>query len=474
MSKSKLKILTIFLAATALILPYSSATENVIIPSNTVQSAGPDLQYYPTSHDFGYVEQGNFYYTNFEIWNAGNGTLTWNPSTSQSWITFRPSSGSSTGERDTVNVRVDTTGLSPGVHTGFIILNSNDTSSISSFTIMLIVNQPPYTPSRPNGPSTGVIGNSYSYSTTTTDPEGDSIRYGLDYNMDDIVDNWSTNYYPSGAMYNVNIRFLSAGTYYLRFKAKDVHGAQSDFSSLKIVTITGGNNAPSVPITPLGPSSGSIDTSYSFDTQSTDSEADDVRYGWDWDGDNVVDQWTGFYPSGDLVTLSHLYSTPGSYQIKVVAEDEHGAQSLFSSPKIITITGNVAPNQPEMPMGPINGKSGISYTYTSSTIDANGDLIYYQFDWGDNTNSGWIGPYESGSEISASHIWDAKGSFPVKIKAIDDPNGDGNLDDGKESVWSEPLEIKMPKGNVADKPLFTFLEYQSRLFLLFQQLLQIQ
>ena len=95
------------------------------------------------------------------------------------------------------------------------------------------VNHPPNTPSKPNGPSSGEIGEWLTYSTSTTDPDGDQIRYAFDINYDGVVDYWSTSYYPSGATYNLNVKFGTPDTYYLRFKAEDVHGAQSDWVSIK-------------------------------------------------------------------------------------------------------------------------------------------------------------------------------------------------------------------------------------------------
>lgn len=100
-----------------------------------------------------------------------------------------------------------------------------------------------------------------------------------------------------------------------------------------------------------------------------------------------------------------------------------------------------APHKPTKPDGPTNGEPGTTYTYTSSTIDPEGDNVFFWFDWGDNTNSGWIGPYLSGEPASAQHIWDRQGSFTVKVKAKDPME--------HESKWSDPLSVIMPKGKSA-------------------------
>ena len=97
---------------------------------------------------------------------------------------------------------------------------------------------------------------------------------------------------------------------------------------------------------------------------------------------------------------------------------------------------NQAPDKPATPSGTINGKINVEYTYTSSTTDANGDQLYYLFNWGDGTDSGWVGPYVSGVTASAKHTWTEKGDYEIEVKAKDI--------DGAESVWSDPLPVSMP------------------------------
>ena len=80
------------------------------------------------------------------------------------------------------------------------------------------------------------------------------------------------------------------------------------------------------------------------------------------------------------------------------------------------IATNQPPSTPSKPTGQINGDVGTSYTYSSTTTDPDGDNIYYWFDWGDNTNSGWVGPYPSGGTGSASHTWTTKGNYQITVK----------------------------------------------------------
>jgi len=105
-----------------------------------------------------------------------------------------------------------------------------------------------------------------------------------------------------------------------------------------------------------------------------------------------------------------------------------------------------APNKPSKPYGTASGSPGTMYTYSSSTTDDEGDQIYYIFDWGDGTDSGWKGPFSSGFVCEASKIWDSKGTYSIKVKAKDT--------DGHESRWSDPLSVTMPKSRSIINSLF--------------------
>jgi hypothetical protein len=114
-------------------------------------------------------------------------------------------------------------------------------------------------------------------------------------------------------------------------------------------------------------------------------------------------------------------------------------QLWWYSPIIhITITPeNNPPNKPNTPSGPAKGKPGSLYLYRTSTVDFEGDSVYYMWDWGDGNISEWLGPFASGAQASAQKSWSAKGTYSVKVKAKDIYGG--------ESDWSDPLSITMPK-----------------------------
>jgi hypothetical protein len=110
---------------------------------------------------------------------------------------------------------------------------------------------------------------------------------------------------------------------------------------------------------------------------------------------------------------------------------------------------NQRPQTPNRPTGSIEGKPNVEYIYRTSTIDADGDMLYYNFSWGDGTYSGWIGPFGSGEEAFTRHAWTTKGTYNITVKAKDIK--------GDESDWSEPLSITMPLQNPSSHPILELI-----------------
>ena len=114
------------------------------------------------------------------------------------------------------------------------------------------------------------------------------------------------------------------------------------------------------------------------------------------------------------------------------------------------LSDNQPPEKPETPDGPSSGNSGTEYSYSTSSSDPDGDHLYYWFDWDDGTDSGWLGPYDSGDIVSISHVWNSRGNYEIRVKAKDG--------DGAQSEWSDPMTVSMPKNSQLFSLLITFVE----------------
>jgi hypothetical protein len=95
--------------------------------------------------------------------------------------------------------------------------------------------QPPNTPSLPVGPTSGIKGYTYTYSSTTTDPEGNTIKYLFDWGNEDFS-GW-IGPYTSGEQAEACYAWEEEGEYHIRVKAKDEHGVQSEWSETITLTI---------------------------------------------------------------------------------------------------------------------------------------------------------------------------------------------------------------------------------------------
>jgi hypothetical protein len=78
----------------------------------------------------------------------------------------------------------------------------------------------------------------------------------------------------------------------------------------------------------------------------------------------------------------------------------------------------------------------VPLTYTAGTVDPEEDPVYYKFSWGDGTESGWIGPYASGTAGQASHAWSGAGLYEIRVRAKD-ARGANN------GGWSDDLEVRI-------------------------------
>jgi hypothetical protein len=120
--------------------------------------------------------------------------------------------------------------------------------------------------------------------------------------------------------------------------------------------------------------------------------------------------------------------------------------------KIICLI-NQPPNPPKI-TGPTRVKVGVATDYSFKAISPSSEEIYYFIDWGDYTNSSWIGPYLTGEEITQSHTWIIKGTYKIKAKVK-------NIY-GSESDWAI-LSVTLPcSSNKSLIPLWLRLFEQFR------------
>lgn len=105
---------------------------------------------------------------------------------------------------------------------------------------------------------------------------------------------------------------------------------------------------------------------------------------------------------------------------------------------------NTPPETPERPTGPTEGETNIDYSFSTQTVDPDAQFVYYLWFWGDEM-SDWMGPYESGVNVTMEHSWTTDGTYDIKVKAKDELDAVSN--------WSDPLTI-----TIVGKPFIEITE----------------
>lgn len=136
-----------------------------------------------------------------------------------------------------------------------------DVDSVSiPYTIVVTENNAPPTSPVVAGPTTGIHSVKHTFSFRSTDPNGDTIRYGIDWDRDSSIDEWTpaSGYVPSGTTGNGSrgspTVWNSAGVKTFQARAQDSKGALSSWSSYSITL----SNPSSTPPTNL-PSNQPVD-----------------------------------------------------------------------------------------------------------------------------------------------------------------------------------------------------------------------
>ncbi|MCK5259080.1 MAG: immune inhibitor A, partial [Thermoplasmatales archaeon] len=224
-----------------------------------------------------------------------------------------------------------------------------------------------------------------------------------------------------------------------------------------------------------GSSSGWIYKEYSLSDYINESVFIRLRYTTDTNTLNDGIYFDDISPVPDFASINMLSNSitdnfyditgnqEGTYYYRVRGHNsEHGWGDFSTLKRInVAVENNEPPNKPII-NGPTSGNINVEYIYTASATDPNGNRLYYIFDWGDGKFSGWIGPYNSGETAEASHKWNKKGDYEIRVKSKDEYT--------VESEWSDSLPISMPKVESFKIPYVYLLQKLIGRFPLFERM----
>ena len=171
-------------------------------------------------------------------------------------------------------------------------------------------------------------------SATATDRDDDSLSYLFAW-VDSTSAVWSDNYANGATALETHV-YTAADTCLVRVKARDDHGATSDWSPAQTLRV--GLFAPGTPARPTGPDTGVTADTYRCSTHAASPYGEPVRIEYDWGG-TPGDTYPPV-PSGSPCVGTHVFYLPGTYHVRARAFDTLGQASTWSDSLSVTIASN--------------------------------------------------------------------------------------------------------------------------------------
>ncbi len=170
---------------------------------------------------------------------AAQATLAWDPNTESDLagykIHYGTASGNYTVHTDVHNVTSYTViGLTTGQTYYFAVSAYDASGNESSYSNEVSYSVPaangaPSTPATPSGASIALVNTAITFSTSATDPNGDSLQYRYD---------WGGGALSSWGAASRSHSWAAAGQYAVKAQARDSLGSDSAWSAAKTITIT--------------------------------------------------------------------------------------------------------------------------------------------------------------------------------------------------------------------------------------------
>jgi len=157
-----------------------------------------------------------------------------------------------------------------------------------------------------------------------------------------------------------------------------------------------------------------------------------------YDPEGMIVSWLWDFDDGYASSLQnpvHFYVVDGTYNASLTVTDNGGLTNTIMKTVIVYTPPNNPPATPLRSYGISFGITTIPHYYTTRATDPDGNLLFYRWDWGDGTMSGWFGPHGSGLIVGARHVWASGGTYQVRVKVRDQY--------GAESEWSAPLNVRL-------------------------------
>ena len=186
------------------------------------------------------------------------------------------------------------------------------------------------------------------------------------------------------------------------------------------------NQSPTASFTAT-PTSGTAPLEVSFNgSNSSDSDGTIISYAWDFKDGNT----------GTGQTISHTFSSAGSYNVELTVTDDEGATD--SATKSITVTDPITTNQSptaSFTANPTSGTAPLAVSFNASnSSDSDGTIMSYVWDFKDGS---------TGSGQTINHTFSSTGSYSVKLTVTDDKGATGSTTKTITVTYEYKVEYKI-------------------------------
>lgn len=270
------------------------------------------------------------------------------------------------------------------------------------------------------GPTTGQINTTYAFNLTATDPDNDTIRYGIDWDNNSSVDEWvpGSGQVPSGTELSTNHSWSSVGSYTFKALTQDSNGSNSGWTNH---TIT---------INPAPAATANL-TINGSDTALVVTKSTPLVIAWSSTNAPSCTLFGAGLPGGTV-------AVSGSVSIAATASDTYVLSCNGATDQIGVTVVNQAPNAPTIthPTGLVEFNA--LTTFTISATDPDSDNVFYEVDWNnDGITDATTLTVPSGNSQPANHSWSVSGLQTFQARAIDTA--------GAFSAWTgHAITVKAP------------------------------
>ena len=272
------------------------------------------------------------------------------------------------------------------------------------------------------------------FSAAATDPDGDAVTYSWNFGDDETA---------AGASEQTHT-FTKAGTYTAMVTVDDARGGVAEAEQHIVVTDAPTNPAPDnrAPEVSLSANQteGAAPLTVSFKADASDPEGDTLSYAWDFGNGKKADGNT---------SRTVTYTEPGSYTAVVTVGDGSSKTSANVEVNVMRATPppteNAPPNILSVAADPPSGTTPVQVEFNVSAEDADGDPLFYVWDFGDGVIS---------SENPAQHTYQKAGTYDASV----------TVGDRKGGKTSEQVTVNVTGGdpNTPDVPFYGRWVWEAR------------